>query len=150
MKFRVILAIAAVGAAVALALIAIDPAARPRCVELASLATLSVPLDSLGIERPRFFCVDQSRGRRLRFVLARGSDGRVRAAFDACRECYRYREGFTAAAGELICRLCGNRYPVDRMTVGKASCAPVPLPTQVEGGRVTIKLADLLKGKALF
>ncbi len=149
MKFRLIV-LAAVGALVALALIAIDPAGRPRCVELASLATLSVPLESLGVGKPKFFCVDEERGEKLRFVLARGSDGRVRGAFDACRQCYRYREGFTAAAGELVCRLCGNRYPVDRMTIGKASCAPVPLPTQESGATVKIKLADVLKGKALF
>jgi uncharacterized membrane protein len=148
-KFRLIV-LAAVVALAVLALIVIDPAERPRCVDLESLATISVPLDSLGIGKPKFFCVDEARGEKLRFVLARGTDGRVRAAFDACRQCYKYHEGFTSAAGELVCRLCGNLYPVDRMTIGKASCAPVQLLTQVSGANVTIRKADLVKGKALF
>lgn len=149
MKFRLIV-LAAIGALIALALIVIDPAGRPRCVHLASVTTLSVPLESLGIGKPKFFCLDEERGEKLRFVLARGTDGQVRAAFDACRQCYKYHEGFTSAAGELVCRLCGNRYPVDRMTIGKASCAPVQLPTQMSGANVTIRKADLVKGKALF
>ena len=67
-------------------------------------------------------------GERLRFLLARGNDGKVRAVFDACRQCYKFHQGYDVAHGMLICRLCGNRYPIDHMTEGEASCVPVSLP----------------------
>jgi len=144
-----------IGAAAAVALVAgavliVVPAGRPRCIELAGAETLSVPLKSLAIGVPRFFCMDDARGAKLRFVLARGSDGRIRSAYDACRQCYKYHEGFTPSGGDLICRFCGNHYPVDHMTKGKASCAPVPLDAQVSGATVKVKRADLVEGRSLF
>ena len=53
-------------------------------------------------------------------------------------------------AEKLVCRYCGNHYPVDHMTTGKASCAPVPLEVQVSGATVKVKLVDLMKGRSLF
>src|SRR5271170_6674492 len=54
------------------------------------------------------------------------------------------------AAGELICRVCGNHYPIAQMTEGKASCVPVSLKHEDEGGIVHIKTADLRAGRELF
>lgn len=149
MRIRFIAA-AIIAALAVLALLFINPAGRPRCVELQGVDTLSVPLAALGVGTPKFFCFHDRRGDKLRFVLARGSDGKVRAVFDACRQCYKNREGFTAADGNLVCRFCGNRYPVDHMMAGKASCAPVPLRTEVKDGAVKVKVSELTSGAALF
>jgi uncharacterized membrane protein len=144
------IAAAIIAALAVLALMFINPAARPRCTELEGAETLSVPLDTLAIGVPAFFCYHDHRGEQLRFVLARARDGQVGAVFDACRQCYKYREGFTAAGGNLVCRLCGNRYPVEHMTAGKASCAPVALGAEVKGGAIKVKVSDLKRGAALF
>ncbi len=149
MRIRLIAA-AIIAALVVLALFFINPAGRPRCTELDGAETLSVPLDALAIGTPKFFCFHDHRGEKLRFVLARGTDGKVGAAFDACRQCYKYREGFTAADGNLVCRLCGNRYPVEQMTTGKASCAPVALGAEVKDGAVKVRVSELKNGASLF
>jgi len=133
-----------------LALLLINPGGRPRCIELQGVDSVNVPLSALAVGMPKFFCFHDRRGAQLRFVLARGSDGKVRSVFDACRQCYKYHEGFSAADGKLICRFCGNRYPVDHMMAGKASCAPVALPAEIKDGTVKIRIADLHKGAALF
>ncbi len=149
MRIRLIGAGVIVALAV-LAVVLINPAGRPRCTELDGAETVSVPLAALPARTPKFFCLRDHRGDKLRFVLARGSDGKVRSVFDACRQCYKYREGFTAADGNLICRFCGNRYQVDHMTAGKASCAPVALGAEVKDGAVKVRVSDLKNGASLF
>ena len=149
MRIRLIVA-GVIAALAVLALVLINPAGRPRCTELDGAEIVSVPLDALAIGTPKFFCLSDHRGDKLRFVLARGTDGKVRSVFDACRQCFKYREGFTAADGNLVCRFCGNRYPVDHMTAGKASCAPVPVQAEVKDGAVKVRVSDLKGGASLF
>ncbi len=121
--------------------------ARPDCETISGSDELT--LDSSRIGKPAFYCYEDA-GRRLRFILARGSDGKVRSVMDACGQCYPFHKGFAANKDELICRLCGNRYPVNHMRKGKASCVPVAVPSHEEGGRVTIRSADLKKFRWLF
>ncbi len=134
----------------AIALAAAVPLVRPRCVDLRGTETLSVPLARLAAGAVRRFCYRDSAGERLRFLLARGADGRVHAVFDACRQCYKFHQGYDVAHGMLICRLCGNRYSVDHMDRGEASCVPVTLPHRENAGRVTIKVSDVKSGTGLF
>ena len=98
----------------------------------------------------RTFCYDDRAGEKIRFILARGSDGKIRTVFDACRQCYSYHKGYKVTGGAMVCRLCGNRYPIDHMMEGKASCMPVDLPHQEQAGVVLVRAADLRKGKELF
>ena len=96
------------------------------------------------------FCYKDDAGKQLRFVLARGDDGKVRSVFDACRQCFAFHRGYRIVKGELICRVCGNHYPLDHMTEGKASCVPVSLQHEDDAGVVRIKTADLKAGRAFF
>ncbi len=122
-----------------------------------SNGTLVTGIDNVAVDvsalRPgsaRLFCYADDAGKRLRFVLARGNDGKVRSVFDACRQCFAYHRGYRLADGEVICRVCGNHYSIDRMTEGKASCVPVGLAHEDDAGIVHIKTADLKAGRALF
>jgi uncharacterized membrane protein len=134
----------------AVAIVAALPILRPRCLELRGAEALTVSLARLEGGEARLFCYRDRAGERLRFLLARGSDGKVRAVFDACRQCYKFHQGYDVAHGVLICRLCGNRYPIDHMTKGEASCVPVSLPHHENASRVEIKVSDLKSGAALF
>lgn len=98
----------------------------------------------------QLFCYTDDAGRKLRFILARGDDGKVRSVFDACRQCFTFHRGYRIAGGELICRVCGTHYPLNHMTQGKASCVPVSLPHDGDSGVVHVKTADLKAGRALF
>ena len=103
------------------------------------------------VPAPRIFiCYKDDAGKQLRFVLARGDDGKVRSVFDACRQCFAFHRGYRIVKGELICRVCGNHYPLDHMTEGKASCVPVSLQHEDDAGVVRIKTADLKAGHAFF
>ncbi|HZO80527.1 MAG TPA: Fe-S-containing protein [Candidatus Binataceae bacterium] len=143
------LVLGAFAATALLAFVAL-PALRPRCAEVHGDAVLTISLARLVRGEAVRFCFRDDAGERLRFLLARGSDGRVRSVFDACRQCFKFHQGYEVAGGMLICRLCGNRYAIDHMTEGEASCVPVSLPLSERGNTAQIKVSDLKRGRALF
>jgi uncharacterized membrane protein len=120
------------------------------CTAVTGSDEVAVNVSAIRPGSARHFCYTDNAGKELRFVLARGDDGKVRSVFDACRQCFAFHRGYRIAGGELICRVCGNHYPIDRMTEGKASCVPASLPHAEDGGIVHIKTADLKTGHALF
>jgi hypothetical protein len=97
---------------------------------------VSVSLSSLKPGAARLFCYDDA--------------GKVQAAFDACRQCYIFHRGYRIDHGEVVCRVCGNRYSAAHMTQGKASCVPSRLIARVEGNTVTVRVSNLRTGRTLF
>ena len=123
---------------------------RPSCEAISGDSTVSIALARLSPGTVRFFCYDGEAGARMRFLLARDLDGSVHSAFDACEQCYRYHKGYVCSGGELICRVCGNRYSIKDMNTGKGSCVPARLDHQVVGDKLVINVADLKQGARLF
>lgn len=126
------------------------PFARPACTPVSGGANVNIAVANLSRNAAKFFCYRTSAGQRLRFILARDGDGKVHAVFDACSQCYRFHKGYAVSHGYLICRLCGNRYKLDHLDHGIASCVPVRLNTADRGAQVEIKIAELVKGRTLF
>src|SRR5437899_867632 len=136
---------AGIGAAVA-----VSPIVRPRCREVRGAGTLTIKPSGLTRGAVGFFCYRDSAGERVRFVLARGDDGKLQSVFDACRQCFKFHQGYTVSDGYLICRLCGTRYKISEMHAGKASCVPLALPAASKGDSIAVKVADLERGASLF
>lgn len=125
------------------------PLWRERCEAISGRSTVEVGADRLARGQAKTFCYKDAAGQ-VRFVLARGADGKIHSVLDACRQCYTFHKGYELSGGYLICRLCGNRYPINKMAAGKASCVPVKLDHQEEDGRIKIKVADLNEAHKLF
>jgi len=123
-----------------------------QCVSVTADAAGELGISAFAIRpgRGQLFCYTDDAGKKLRFILARGDDGKIHSAFDACAQCFGYHRGYRIANGELICRVCGNRYSIDRMNEGKASCVPVGLPHVDDSGIVHIKTADLKAARGFF
>ncbi len=143
-KFKLASALALAGGAAFLLF-----TATSTCTAVAGSGVVSVDVSVLARGSARMFCYNDA-GKKLRFVLARGTDGKVRSVFDACRRCFTFHRGYRVAGGELICRVCGNHYRIDRMSGGKASCVPASFPHEDSSGAVKIRTADLRTGAALF
>ncbi len=122
----------------------------PGCIAIGGTEGVSIALTQLGRGEAKLFCYHGAGGDKIRLILARGNDGAVHSVFDACHQCYAYRRGYRLSRDGLVCRVCGNRYSVDRMMVGQASCVPVSVPHKVVGGTVRISNADIRAGRALF
>jgi uncharacterized membrane protein len=86
----------------------------------------------------------------IRFIVARRSDGAINVVLDACQACYLNNLGYRLSKGDLVCRFCGNRYSIDKLSVGIMSCRPVKLPFTVDRGLLRIRVSDLKGGTAFF
>ena len=137
------------GAALAAAVGFLAFTSTSNCRTVTGQDEVSVNVAAMRPGSAQLFCYNDA-GKRLRFVLARGTDGKIRSVFDACRQCFTFHRGYQVVGGELICRVCGNHYRIDRMTEGKASCVPASLPHEDASGTVRIRTADLRTGHALF
>jgi uncharacterized membrane protein len=122
----------------------------PSFISVSGGDSLIIPTDTLDRGQVRFYSYRARAGEELRFILGRDSSGRIHAAMDACQRCYTYHKGYGTSRGYLVCKWCGNRYKLEAMESGLASCIPVKLPIQVTAQRVKIKSADLEHERRLF
>jgi uncharacterized membrane protein len=141
---------ALLGALVLVGVLVVNSESRPACTLLHGADILKIKLDGLLPGDVRAYCYEDQGGQKLRFLLARDSSGKVHTVFDACRQCYKYHEGYTWSHGYVICRFCGNRYRIKEMNAGEASCVPVRLPSKIVDDQVRIKVKDVEAGKWLF
>ena len=79
--------------------------ANSDCTTVNGSADVAVNVSGLRPGSARLFCYTDDAGKRLRFVLARGDDGKVRSVFDACRQCFTFHRGYRVVGGDLICRV---------------------------------------------
>ena len=122
----------------------------PVFISVSGSDSVVIPTNTLARGQVRFYSYRDRAGEELRFILGRDSGGEVHAAMDACQRCYAYHKGYFSSHGYLVCKWCGNRYKLQAMESGIASCVPVKLPIQLTGQRVKIKPADLEHNRALF
>lgn len=125
-------------------------ASGPQFTQVSANPSISIEIKDLGPGDVRFFTYRDRAGDQIRFLLARDATGRVKAAFDACKGCYMYHQGYVNSRGDLVCRFCGHQYKLEAMESGLASCVPVKLPFQTAGHTVNIKPADLERQRGLF
>jgi hypothetical protein len=105
---------------------------------------LGIPAD----EGPVFYSFTHG-GKRIDFFLVK-VDGRVESYFDACRKCYPRKLGYRPDGGEVLCRACGMRFPLDELREGVGSCHPIALQGRLSGGAYVIEKGEIAKGAAYF
>jgi uncharacterized membrane protein len=111
---------------------------------------LNIPADEIAPGGAKLFSYQDAAGRKLRFLLARDSRGRVYTVFDACEQCFRFHKGYTVSGHYLVCGYCGNRYRLSEISKGEASCVPVALTHREAGHTVKVSVNDLERGRDLF
>jgi len=121
----------------------------PRATQLAGRDSVSIPGGELGRGEIRFFTYRDDGGRQIRFILGRDRAGNVQGALDACQQCSQYRKGYTSSRGYLVCRFCGNRYPLNSQA-GVGSCAPIKLIVHDTGKTLSVDTTQLKEHRALF
>ena len=86
----------------------------------------------------------------ISFFVVKSVDGVMRAAFDACDVCYREKKGYRQEGDFMICNNCGQQFRTDLVNEVKGGCNPAPLTRRIDGGRLAIAQADILKGGWYF
>jgi len=96
---------------------------------------------------PSFYAFEHE-GKSLRFFVVK-INGAVEAYLDACRTCAPYKKGFFVQDGELVCRACGQRYPLDDLK-GIGGCYPIILPVEQSGEFIYISTRELIDRMKYF
>lgn len=109
-----------------------------------------LPLAPFADGRARFYRHVRPGGREIRFFVMKSGDGQVRAAFDACDNCFRERRGFRQAGDHLVCNHCGRAFLPQHVNVLRGDCNPAPLDGNVDGDRLILQAAAIEQGSAYF
>lgn len=96
----------------------------------------------------KFYTYD-SGGTTVRFFAAKGGDGQIHVATDACDVCYSNHKGYHQSGASMQCNNCGKVFGIDNIGTKNTSggCWPSYLPGKVDGGNVVVNKSDL-DGKA--
>jgi len=110
-------------------------------------SVVTIPLSEVGTNA-RFYTYD-SGGTTVRFFAARGTDGSVHAATDACDVCYQSHKGYHQSGTEMQCNNCGKVFSIDHIGTKNTAggCWPSYLPMKTDGASLQIA-KSALDGKA--
>jgi uncharacterized membrane protein len=108
-----------------------------------------IPVAQVGSEA-RFFEYRTDSGTPVRFFVLRSSDGKYRAAADACGVCYRRKLGYEQQGDDMVCRSCGRHFPSGDVSVATDGCRPGRIPVTRQGDNLVIAAADLSAHARLF
>jgi uncharacterized membrane protein len=108
-----------------------------------------VPLADLDDRTPHFY-VYQADGKDIRFFLLRDVDGGVRAALDACHNCFRAKRGYRQEGNTVICNNCGMSFKYENIGIVTGGCNPIPITKKMAGQFVVLKAKDLEAGAKFF
>ena len=61
--------------------------------------------------KAHFYSYDAG-GTQVKYFVLKSSDGKVRAAFDACDVCFAQKKGYQQEGDEMVCGNCGQPLPV--------------------------------------
>lgn len=64
----------------------------------------------------------------MEIIAVRGSDDKIRTAFNTCQVCYGSGRGYYEQQGDIfVCQNCGNRFTVDDIEIESGGCNPWPI-----------------------
>ena len=110
---------------------------------------VKIPLKSLESGKA-LYLMNVADGRQIHYFVLKSSDGRYRAALDACDVCFRANRGYRQESDLMVCNQCGQSFPSNRIGEVKGGCNPHPLAQGTEGQYVVIKKVDIVAGKEYF
>lgn len=113
-------------------------------------AQVTYPEKTFAAGKTQQFIYKTEDGIAIRYFILKSSDGKIRAAFDACDVCWSENKGYSQKGDFMVCNNCGKRFPSVRINEVQGGCNPAPLNHKVENGNVIIQVTDLLKGKPYF
>ena len=110
---------------------------------------VKIALADVADGKAHFYSYDAG-GTQVKYFVLKSSDGKVRAAFDACDVCYAQKKGYHQEGDEMVCNNCGRRFPSTKINEVEGGCNPSPLTRTVKGQDLVLATADLQAGVQYF
>jgi len=89
---------------------------------------------------------------RIRYLLAKGTDGKIHLGTDACDVCYKNKKGYRQDGAVMTCNNCGQTFAINSLGTQNTSggCWPSYIPMKIEGDFVVIQKSDLDAKRFMF
>jgi uncharacterized membrane protein len=110
---------------------------------------VKIPLADLADGRAHFYTYTAG-DKVIKFFALRKADGSIGVALDACSACYRAKKGYRQEGSNVICNNCGMAFRPEDVGIVTGGCNPIPVAHRAAGDIVTVKAADLEKGRIYF
>ncbi|MGB6066797.1 MAG: DUF2318 domain-containing protein [Desulfomonilaceae bacterium] len=108
------------------------------------------PVSAFENGKARHFEYKHSPTEIVRFFVVKSTDGIIRAAFDACEQCFRAKKGYVQKGDDMVCMNCGLKFRTDKVNVVTGGCNPAGLRRTIQGPNVLISQQDVLAGLRYF
>lgn len=110
---------------------------------------IEIPVSEIS-SQAKFYMLD-SDGVEINYFAVKGSDGKIRTAFDACDICGGYK-GYRQSGNDMVCNNCGLHFNIDDLgTKNKGGgCWPSYLGHEIRDTTVIIQKEELVKGRGFF
>ena len=138
-----------VGAAFAYVSTRGDGATAATTTQAAPGGDVKIALADVADGKAHFYSYDAG-GTQVKYFVLKSSDGKVRAAFDACDVCYAQKKGYHQEGDEMVCNNCGRRFPSTKINEVEGGCNPSPVDRTITGETLVLKTADLQAGVQYF
>lgn len=88
----------------------------------------NIILDTSNITSTTTFVNYDDEGIIIQFILARGTDNKVRIALNTCQVCNPSPKAYFIQKGEyLVCQNCGTKFHINKIGIEKGGCNPTPV-----------------------
>jgi uncharacterized membrane protein len=126
-----------------------DGATAATTTQAAAGGDVKIALADVADGKAHFYSYDAG-GTQVKYFVLKSSDGKVRAAFDACDVCYAQKKGYHQEGDEMVCNNCGRRFPSTKINEVEGGCNPSPLTRTIKGEDLVLTTAELQTGVQYF
>lgn len=114
-----------------------------------SADTVEIPVSEI-TSKAKFYSFDYN-GIKINYFVVKGSDNKIRTAFDACDVCGG-RKGYRQEGNDMVCNNCGRHFDIDSIGTKNrgGGCWPSYLSHEIEDGKIIIQKQELEKGRRFF
>jgi uncharacterized membrane protein len=111
---------------------------------------VTIATSKLADGKTRFYKIKEG-GKEIAFFAVKAADGSYKVAFDACDACYKSKKGYEQQVDKMNCKNCNQKFAIGKLGPNATGgCNPGYLPSQVNGGNLVIKAADIKNGAKYF
>jgi uncharacterized membrane protein len=104
---------------------------------------LRIPVAEVSDGKAHFFKVKADDKTVVTFFVLKSRDGVIRAAINACDECYRAGKGYAQDGDFMVCEQCGRRFASDKINVIAGGCNPVGVDRKIQADHLVIDMKDI-------
>ena len=111
---------------------------------------MKIPMKDVSDGRVHFFSFKNG-DKNINFFVRMDGAGKLHAYFDACFTCYKLKKGYRVEGTDIVCNECGTKFRLaDEVWKNVGGCAPIAVPSTINGDFLMIRASDLGRGEKLF